>query len=143
MGTFIQLLGMTVVGVMLLWFGYTLFFGTAKRPVAPPARVRKKKHVSGVANSFPGAPKTCPVCSARLDNGERVRSTAFPGIPGQGRMMHIAGCVYCIQGDRPRNCPVCGNYLKDTDYLVARMFDRPLRSHVHVLGCNQCRPFGG
>jgi hypothetical protein len=29
--------------------------------------------------------------------------------------------------------------LQDDEILVARLFDKPGRSHVHVLGCSQCR----
>jgi hypothetical protein len=34
---------------------------------------------------------------------------------------------------------VCGAVLEDGEVLIARLFDKPGRSHVHVLGCSQCR----
>jgi hypothetical protein len=37
-------------------------------------------------------------------------------------------------------CPVCGNHLTNDEMLIARLFDKPGRSHVHVLGCSKCRP---
>jgi hypothetical protein len=53
--------------------------------------------------------------------------------------MHISGCVYCLEGDRRRVCPVCGAVLQDGEYLIARLYDKPVRSHVHVQGCTRCR----
>jgi hypothetical protein len=55
------------------------------------------------------------------------------------RLMYIAGCYYCLEGDRPRVCPVCGAVLNPDENLIARLFDKPGRSHVHVLGCSRCR----
>jgi predicted nucleic acid-binding Zn ribbon protein len=141
MESFVQLLALSVIGVVLLWFGYTLFFGIPRKA---PSRVsggrgKGKRKYQGIKSSYPGAPRTCPVCSAKLEHGERVKSAAFPGIPGQGRLMHISGCIYCMDGDRRRICPVCGATLRDDQFLIARMFEKPTRSHVHVLGCSQCR----
>jgi hypothetical protein len=56
--------------------------------------------------------------------------------------MHIRGCVYCLNGERDRVCPVCGARLGANDILIARMFERPRRAHVHVLGCSKCRKPG-
>jgi hypothetical protein len=53
--------------------------------------------------------------------------------------MHITGCVYCLDGSRPRICPVCGTELTPEEILFARFFEKPGRSHVHVLGCTRCR----
>jgi hypothetical protein len=138
MGSFLPVLAFTLVGLLLLWFGYTLVFRMESRRDSgknPKGRYQK----TAVQEGIPGNPKTCPVCSSLLEYGERVKSAAFPGIPNQGRMMHISGCVYCLDGDRLRTCPVCGAIMENSDYLIARMFDRPGRSHVHVLGCTQCR----
>jgi predicted nucleic acid-binding Zn ribbon protein len=135
MGNIFQLLVLTTIGVLLLWFGYTLFVGFG---VGRSATGRNGKKIeSGQA----GAPKTCPVCAARLPNGERVRSSAFPSVDGKDRLMHIYGCPYCLDLDSPRKrvCPVCGRKLEKNQYLVARMFEKPARSHVHVLGCMTCR----
>ncbi len=141
MGGAVQIVLLTFTGIFLLWFGYTLFtrFGSARRP----------RRASGEAGDtatarpegLPGAPRTCPLCSVRLVHGERVRSAAFPSMDGKERMMHVMGCPYCLdtRNARRRACPVCGAALGNDDYLIARMFERPGRSHVHVLGCTRCR----
>lgn len=138
MGSFIQILAFVTIGVVLLWVGYTLFFSLAGGPRPRyPKRHRRKRSPRG--EGVPGAPQTCPVCSARLEKGELVKSMAFPSFTGRDRLMHLQGCVYCLEGDRARVCPVCGTLLGDDEFLVCRMFDRPRRSHVHVLGCSRCR----
>ncbi|MDR2102796.1 MAG: hypothetical protein LBP42_01695 [Treponema sp.] len=93
-----------------------------------------------VSTGVAGSPQTCPVCSARLEKGVPVKSTAFPSFTGKDRLMYIRGCFYCLEGERDRVCPVCGALLHREEILIARMFERPGRSHVHVLGCSQCRP---
>ena len=139
MRTYLQLLAFVTIGIVLLWFGYTLLIGPlmGMRPGS-----RRKR--SGKGNGAPGDPQVCPVCSARLNKGELVKSQAFPSLTGgRDRFMHIRGCVYCLEGNRPRCCPVCGASLRNNEILVARMFQRSLRrSHVHVLGCSRCRKAG-
>jgi hypothetical protein len=39
-------------------------------------------------------------------------------------------------------CPVCGKEVPRDGYVIARMFDKPGRKHVHVLGCTGCRDRG-
>jgi hypothetical protein len=133
---FIQIFTFVLIGLVLLWFGYTLYFS--------PQGIffgygKKKKRRRPRGEGRPGAPQTCPVCSALLSPGELVKSVAFPSFTGKDRLMYISGCNYCLNGDRPRSCPVCGSRLRDDEILVARMFDRPYRSHVHVIGCSRCR----
>jgi hypothetical protein len=142
MQSYIQILIFVTMGVVLLWFGYSLIIrqwagirlgsGSKRRP-----RSRK-------AAGTPGDPQVCPVCSSRLNKGELVKSHAFPSLTGgKDRFMHIRGCVYCLEGNRRRSCPVCGAFLQDNEILVARMFERTrYRSHVHVLGCSRCRKAG-
>jgi hypothetical protein len=36
-------------------------------------------------------------------------------------------------------CPVCNNVLPASGYVIARMFEKPGKKHVHVLGCTECR----
>jgi hypothetical protein len=138
MGSYIQALGLSITGVFLLWFGYTLFFRNAFIRGKPG----RKRPASRVASGVPGAPRTCPVCSAVLARGERVKSAAFPAMGSRDRLMHISGCIYCLGGDRDRVCPVCGAALETTDILVARMYDKPGRSHVHIIGCSRCKKTG-
>ncbi|MDR1143663.1 MAG: hypothetical protein LBK77_05515 [Spirochaetaceae bacterium] len=138
MTAFIQILLFIIVGVILLWFGFTLFFALPAGTGTSARRGRRRgKQPRG--ESYPGAPRTCPVCSARLEKGERVTSLAFPSLGGADRLMHISGCVYCLKGGRRRVCPVCGAVLREDEFLIARLFEKPVRSHVHVLGCTRCK----
>ncbi|MCL1814688.1 MAG: hypothetical protein FWG27_02545 [Treponema sp.] len=137
MGTVLQALILTLIGVILLYFGFTLFFATPGGIPMPAFRRRRGPRPKN--QGIPGMPRTCPVCSAKLERGERVKSAAFPSMGGADRLMHISGCVYCLQGDRRRVCPVCGAVLREGEFLVARLFEKPGRSHVHVLGCTVCK----
>ena len=134
---FFQILIFIMTGTALLWFGYTLFFNIGNLHMPRFPRRRRKPRGAGM----PGEPQICPVCSARLNEGELVSSAAFPSLNGgKDRFMHIKGCLYCIRGDRNRVCPVCGIILKDNEILISRLFERPgRRAHVHVLGCTRCR----
>jgi hypothetical protein len=94
-------------------------------------------------DSDSGGLKICPICLFKMDKSEMIKTTAFPPLTkdSKDRLMHIHGCVYCMGGKRERICPVCGKTIDVKDFLVARIFDRSVRrSHVHVLGCTQCRP---
>lgn len=141
MGQYLEALLLVIAAVVLLWFGYTLFFGRKGRSSSQNPGffwTRRKKRPRG--EGLPGAPQTCPVCCAKLVEGELVKSRAFPSLNGgNDRLMHIRGCLYCLKGERKRNCPVCGISLTEEEFLVARMFERPRRPHVHILGCSRCR----
>jgi predicted nucleic acid-binding Zn ribbon protein len=135
-----------LAGLILLWFGLSLFFRLDRRRSAGaggkiPGKSRYLLKGGGVREGVPGTPRTCPICAASLAYGERVKSSAFPKVAGEGRLMHIEGCIYCLGGERQdkRKCPVCGAALNLDELLIARMFDKPGRSHVHVLGCSRCR----
>jgi hypothetical protein len=131
-----QILILVIIGIVILSFVYFLFSRFAKQFVLANPKKRKKQAEKNV----PGAPRTCPLCSARLELGERVKSAAFPSIDGANdRLMHISGCPYCLEGGRIRVCPVCGIPLKLEEIVIARIFEKPGRSHVHVLGCSRCR----
>jgi hypothetical protein len=135
MGSIIQLFAIILIGSGLLYFGYTLFF-THKTGLQFSRR--KGKNVPDREGEA-GAPRTCPVCSIKLLNGERVKSSAYPAMGKTDRLMNIFGCPYCLEGQRRRVCPVCGKTLTPEEFLIARLFDKPGRSHVHVLGCTLCR----
>jgi hypothetical protein len=141
MGQYIQVLLFVIIATALLWFGYSLFFGIGFRAPGWGRGYRRRKGRKTRSASLPGDPQTCPVCSAKLDGGELVKSQAFPSLNGgKDRLMHISGCVYCLHGDRARVCPVCGHELLESEILIARMFERSQRrSHVHVLGCSRCK----
>jgi predicted nucleic acid-binding Zn ribbon protein len=152
MASLLQTLLLILAGLVLLWFGLSLFLRLDRRRSAGAGGKllggghgghgsRYPHKGGGMREGAPGAPRTCPVCAASLEYGERVKSSAFPEVTGQGRLMHIEGCIYCLGGERQekRRCPVCGALLNLDEILIARMFDKPGRSHVHVLGCSRCR----
>ena len=137
----LEVLAFVVIGVILLWFGYTLFFSVGIPAWSGIGRPRRRRALKPRGVSMPGEPQTCPVCSAKLNEGELVSSCAFPSMNGgKDRFMHIRGCIYCLHGDRDRVCPVCNIILKDDEILISRLFERPgRRAHVHVLGCTKCK----
>ncbi|MFP4637680.1 MAG: hypothetical protein ACLFM6_04505 [Spirochaetaceae bacterium] len=109
--------------------------------------------------------KPCPLCNTMLRRGERLHTVVYggrarrateagtnagaggdaSGAGSSGRLQesisYIYGCPYCYPPNEhyPRYCPVCERKLGTEDYVVARMFNRSPRSHVHVLGCTRCR----
>jgi hypothetical protein len=139
MRVYIQLLAFVLIGIFLLWFGYTLFSNQMEKMRLQKGDRSKKPG----KKSRPGDPMVCPICSSKMEKGDLVKTLAFPSITGgRDRLMHIHGCMYCIDGRTERRCPVCGKLISGDDILVARMFHRPFRRpHVHVLGCSLCRPF--
>jgi hypothetical protein len=134
----ISILFFLITAFALLVFGYSLFFRVPRRKAGGGA-LKQQAPIRAKA----GEPQTCPVCVAKLPRGMLVRSAVFPPSNGRDRLMHIMGCPYCLEGDperrRPRVCPVCHKPIGDTEYLFARVFERPGKSHVHVLGCINCR----
>ncbi|MDR0472617.1 MAG: hypothetical protein LBH43_02945 [Treponema sp.] len=133
MGNYIQVLIFVITGIILIWFLSAVFIRFFWK------KARQKKRKSEKADA-PGAPQTCPVCSAKLTGGDQVQTTAFPSMSGsKDRLMYIKGCVYCLTGNRKRSCPVCGEALDYDDFLAARIFERNFRhSHVHIQGCSRC-----
>ena len=143
MGNYIQILAFITIGVVLLWFGYSLLIGQVSGIRLGFLNLKKRKKNRPQRGS-PGDPQVCPVCSTILHKDYLVKTHVFPSLNGgKDRFMHIKGCIFCIDGDIPRLCPVCGEHLKPGDILLARMFERPRRNHVHVIGCSICKPVGG
>ncbi|MDR3356415.1 MAG: hypothetical protein LBO04_04425 [Spirochaetaceae bacterium] len=85
-----------------------------------------------------GDARTCPVCAARVGQGDNVKSKIFPPSGRADRLLHISGCRYCLDGERRRLCPVCGAELSAGQYLVARIRDNPVKPEVLVQGCVHC-----
>lgn len=138
MGNIFQILLFIIAGIILLWFGYNLFFGK-KSPFYMGFGFKKRDSVRGK----PGDAMTCPICSMRLIKGDLVKSIVFPNTQSFDRLMYIRGCPSCIDGSLPRRCPVCKEKMTVENYLVARLFSRPGRKgHMHVLGCNNCKKLG-
>ena len=132
----LQILIFIIIGLVLLWLGYTLFLGHLS-PIYPYLPWIKNK----IIMNKPGDPATCPVCSMKMLKGELVKTIAFSGSSQSiDRLVHIKGCLSCLEKDLPRRCPVCGAKLSVDDYLISRMFERRFqKNHIHVLGCNKCR----
>ena len=146
MKQFLEILAFVVIGAALLWLGFTLFvrFGIISREKGSKDNQSKKddkKPKSKVSSSDGDSTKTCPVCSGQLSKGELVSSAAFPSTDGgKDRLMHIRGCVHCLNGERDRVCPVCGTVLKANEILIARLYERTgRRTHIHVIGCTRCK----
>jgi len=143
MKQFFEVLVFAFIGVILLWFGYTLFFTVGIPAFGGLGRKNnRRQNLKPSGESTPGDPQTCPVCSAKLRPGELVNSSAFPSLNGgKDRFMHIRGCIYCLQeSGRERICPVCGTFLRANEILISRLYERPgRRSHVHVIGCTRCK----
>ncbi|MFN2311046.1 MAG: hypothetical protein ABR590_03220 [Spirochaetia bacterium] len=109
--------------------------------------------------------RPCPLCRTMLRRGERVHTVVYSGAsaprgdarqgasrqgasPRRGEVRdaitHMFGCPYCRPGSstaaaNARICPVCRATLPEDAYVVARMFEREGRKHIHVLGCTECR----
>jgi rubredoxin len=154
MKQFLEILVSIIIGIALFWLGFTLFvrFGIINRgqesngaqgkknvKLDNKKDVRKPKTSSSTSDG--DSNRTCPVCSGQLSKGELVSSAAFPSTNGgKDRLMHIRGCVHCLNGERDRVCPVCGTVLEANEILIARLFERTgRRSHIHVIGCTRCK----
>jgi hypothetical protein len=144
MGDFLQLFIFVLIGIALLWFGYSLFFG--KKSPLYHFRQSKKNWTKDLEDEkgIAGDPQVCPLCSVKLIPGQKLKSEAFPSVSGGfDRLMHIHGCFSCLEKGLPRKCPICGVSLDVKDFLITRMFERANRNnHVHILGCNRCRKTG-
>jgi hypothetical protein len=154
----LKLLIYIITGLLFVWSGYKMYFSFFMKksvknvdldfetPVVNPdpagAPPPPKSQNKSQNKSSSGGLMICPVCSSKMDNGDMVKTKAFPSPRPyeKNRTMHILGCYYCMDGRRDRICPVCGKSISTTDYLIARMFDRTHgHTHVHVIGCTQCK----
>jgi hypothetical protein len=89
--------------------------------------------------------KPCPICGWLLLPKQRVHSVLYTS--NSDSIMHIFGCPFCYK-DHPvsnfnknltRKCPSCKKNLGENEYVIARLFEKPGKNHVHVLGCYRCR----
>jgi hypothetical protein len=80
----------------------------------------------------------CPLCGSTLRDNKRVKSVLFPGKPDS--LMEINGCPYCYpaNSDIKRICPVCKKEVPVDGHVIARVFIKPNKKHIHVLGCTGC-----
>ena len=93
--------------------------------------------------------RPCPLCKTMLRRGETLHSVVYSGDQTGAQaqpdaLAHLFGCPYCYpaNAEHPRRCPVCTNEISLDGYVVARMFERSERKHIHVLGCTECRSSG-
>jgi hypothetical protein len=139
-------------GLILLWFGHSLFYGKLP-PFFPKIfsfkewkRINKKikenkEKEKKIEKGEAGTSRICPVCSSKLIKNEQIKTTAFPSVAGSRyRTMHIRGCPICLNNNASRKCPICEIDLNLNDFLICRMFERSTsKNHIHVLGCNHCK----
>lgn len=120
-----------VSGIILFGLLYFLFkqSGSANRY----SRVQNSENGDNSEKTKP-----CPLCGTPLKPGEKVHSVMYPGKPDS--LMEIFGCPYCEKPDsrQTRICPVCKKEMEAESVLIARVFSKPGKTHVHVLGCSQC-----
>jgi hypothetical protein len=95
--------------------------------------------------------RPCPLCGSLLQKGQRVHTVVYSSSPSApDKLVHMFGCPYCFprkeedlllprDGEIPRFCPACKKEIAREGYVVARMFDKKPKPHVHVLGCTGCR----
>lgn len=111
-------------------------------------------HMAGRSRDRLQVMKPCPLCGTLLAPGERVHTVVYSGESGAEKqtarlsnerprdaLVHMFGCPYCYPPNETvhRHCPVCGHTLPADGFVVARMFTKGDRKHVHVLGCTECR----
>jgi uncharacterized protein YbaR (Trm112 family) len=139
MVTVIAIAAVSIVGALVIYL-ISRFYWDSDYDARDSGTVRQRNPFAGqVRDGVRGEPRVCPICAALFEHGEMVKSKIFPSTGKQDRLMNILGCPYCRNGERIRKCPVCDAELGVDEYLTARVFDRPEKMHVHVLGCNHCR----
>ncbi|GMO23190.1 MAG: hypothetical protein Ta2B_02300 [Termitinemataceae bacterium] len=130
------MLGIAITAFIAAVIVFIIFFWKLNKGDEKP--VRKKRADTQIAEGVRGANRVCPICAALFLHGETVQSKRFPSTGRFDRLLHISGCPHCLNGERQRLCPICGSELSVDDYLVARIWERPGKSHVHVSGCIHC-----
>ncbi|MCD6397224.1 MAG: hypothetical protein J7L71_06765 [Spirochaetaceae bacterium] len=99
---------------------------------------RRRRDKAGLVSTAMAKTTECPLCGSTLADNKRVKSILYPGKPDS--MMEINGCPYCfpVNSDIKRICPVCKKEVPKDGYVIARVFLKPNKKHVHVLGCTGC-----
>ncbi|RKX79335.1 MAG: hypothetical protein DRP87_03450 [Spirochaetes bacterium] len=103
-------------------------------------KARRIESSSRKMSPSPGSTKPCPLCGTGLvKNKEQVKSMVYPGKPD--KIMHIFGCPYCYPANSEikRICPVCKKPLKPEGFVIARVYEKRPRTHIHVIGCTECK----
>ena len=131
-----------VIAVLLVVLILLLIFLTGKKESPQRDEWTIREEEEPVKSAFG---THCPLCGEWMKRGERVHSHLYPGKPDG--MMHIFGCPHCYhghpdsggRGGEGRTCPYCGERLGPEDYIIARVFEKPGKTQVHILGCTICR----
>ncbi len=125
--TIAVLLVLFIIFLLLIWFLSNL---------KNTETVQKK--ASGSKNDGEKRVKPCPLCGELLTKSEKVHSVLYPGKPDS--LMEIFGCPHCRfpDSEKSRTCPVCRKKMPSDSFLIARVFEKPGKTHVHVLGCTEC-----
>lgn len=105
----------------------------------------KKKELQITEEKTDKPYRDCPICGSPLQRGETVHSHLYPGKPDG--MMYIYGCPFCYKDhprlkklkDVKRICPYCKTDIPEDGWVIARVFEKPEKTHIHVLGCTVCR----
>ncbi len=108
-------------------------------------RDKKLENISTSKSEPENSYRNCPICGIALKRGETVHSHLYPGKPDG--MMHIFGCPYCYKKhprfkelkNNRRVCPFCKKDIPKEGWVIARVFEKPEKTHIHVLGCTVCR----
>ena len=111
-----------------------------------PGITRRKTERPDGAGPYGEITRSCPLCGSGLRRGETLHTVVYPG--KSDKLVDMYGCPYCY-ADHPRSngkapsaariCPVCKEVLGAKDYLIGRLFEKPAKRHLHILGCSMCR----
>jgi C4-type Zn-finger protein len=128
---------LVILGVILLYFGFSFLFSRLKKSQGGGIETKPKKPVLSPAQRR-NSRQSCPICGTILKNGEKVSSVAFPAGKKGERIMHISGCPHCLYGSTIRRCPVCFGTLNQDQILVAKVTETNGKTHIRIFGCSKC-----
>jgi C4-type Zn-finger protein len=124
-------------GILFFLLGYFLFCHL--REDFSLGGWKKKEEKPVFDDNIASTPRTCPVCSSILNRGEHVTSSSFPFLGNIDRLIHVKGCLHCLEGGKTRSCPECKTTLEASEVLIARIIYKSEISQFQVLGCSRCR----
>jgi hypothetical protein len=118
------------VAVIAFWLWWFLYWDP---------RQKRREWTGELVPRRSGKERSCPICGQVMPEGTRVRSVVYPGKPYS--VTDVYGCPSCYPANplHKRICPVCDKELAREGYLIGRMFERPGRKHVHIMGCTGCQ----
>jgi formate-dependent nitrite reductase cytochrome c552 subunit len=116
-----------------------VYSGSGKKQTAAGGNAEQSDLSDSTVSTETGGRAEADTESNGNDQGGNRKSSSWSRY--NDSLVHMHGCRHCYppSNDIPRTCPVCGREVPSDGYVVARMFERQGRKHVHVLGCTQCR----